>query len=95
MPIGIARNVLHEYKPDLSKREGYIVNCKSDNFKNKLHYTVNAIGLDDSDCLSSCLYMNADNAQEHPTTKLVSALANHRNSETPIYPMSEMPILTY
>ncbi len=94
MPVDIASNIL-QCKPDLSKREDYAVNLESDNFKNVLHQVVDAAGLDDAGCLSGCLYRDADNARELPTTKLVLILANHENSGTPIDPVSKAPILSY
>ena len=63
--------------------------------ENKLHHIVDATGLNDLGCLSSCLYTDIDNAQEHPTTKLIPALTNHKDSKIPINPISEAPVLTY
>lgn len=92
--VSITNNIL-QYKPDLSKQEGYIVNLKSDNFKNKFHNVVNTIDLDDSICLTDYLYTNANNALEHPTTKVTSILINHKNLRILINLMSEVPVLTY
>lgn len=94
MPVGIASNVL-QFEPDLSKWEGYAINLESDNFKNELHQSIDVTALDDLGCLSGCLYTDIDNAQGHPTTKLVSIPANHKNSGTSINPTSKVPILTY
>ena len=94
VPIDIASNIL-QYKPDLSKQKGYAVNFQSDNFKNKLYQLVNVAGLEYLGYLSGCLYTNTDNAQEHPTTKLVSALVNHKNSGTLIDLMSKALVLSY
>ncbi len=94
MAVGITSKHL-QYKPVLSKRKGYVVNLESDNFENELHQAVNVAGLDDSGYLSGCLYTDAEDAREHPTTKLVSALANHKNSGTSIDPVSKASVLSY
>ncbi len=60
-----------------------------------MYQAVDAVGLDDSGCLSGCLYADADDAREHPTTKLVSTLANHKNSGTLIDPAPKAPVLCY
>lgn len=39
--------------------------------------------------------MDTDNPREHPTIKFVSALANHKNSRTPINPALKALVLTY
>ena len=94
MLVSIANRVLY-YNPNISKREGYAVDLEIDNFKNKLYHTVNTIGLNDLGCLIGGLYIDTDNAWEYPTTKLISALANHKNSEITIHLISEIPILIY
>ena len=94
MPVGITSRIL-QCKPDISKQEGYSVDLEANNLENELHHIVDATGLNDLGCLSGYLYTDADNAQEHPTTKLISALANHKDSETPIDPASEAPVLMY
>lgn len=43
MLVSIASNVL-QYKSDLIKQDSYAINLKFDNFENKLHQTVNAVG---------------------------------------------------
>lgn len=77
-----------------SEQEGYTINLESNNIKNELHQAVDASNLDDSDNLSDCLYMDADNTQKYPITKLVSPLTNYKNSETPINPVSKVSVLT-
>ncbi len=94
MLVSIASNIL-QYKPNLSKREGYSINLESNNFKNELHQAVNAAGLDDLGCLSGCLYTDVDDAREHSTTKLVLALVNHKNSGTLINFASKASVLSY
>lgn len=94
MPVGLVSRVL-QCEPGISEREGYSVDLEADNLENELHHVVDATGLNDSGCLYNCLYTDADDAQEHPTTKLISALANHKDSETPIDPASEAPVFTY
>ena len=94
MPIGIASNIL-QCEPNLGKWEGYAVNLEFDNFKNELHQAVNAASQDDSGGLSGCFYIDADNAREHPTTKLVTVLTNHKNLGTLIYPTSKAPVFSY
>lgn len=94
VPVGIASRVL-QCEPDISEQEGYSVDLEADNLEKELHHAVDAAGLNDSGCLSGCLYTDTDNVREHPTTKLISALANHKDSETPIDPASEAPVLTY
>lgn len=88
-------NIVLQFRPDRSKSEGYAMNLDSYNFKIKWHYTVKSAGLDDSSCLTGCLYIDANNAWEHLTTKLVSALANHKNARTLINSKSEMVVFTY
>lgn len=78
MPAGIANRIL-QGKPDVGKQEGYAADLETDNYKNELHHAVDTAGLDDSGCPSMCLYTDADNARENPTTKLISALANHKD----------------
>lgn len=56
-----------------------MVNFKAKNFKNKLYYTINAVNLNDSYYLSGYLYINANNPQKYLTTKLISAMPNHKN----------------
>lgn len=51
---------------------------KAKNFKNDLYHTINSTGIDNLGLLSGCLYTNADNTQEHPAIKLVSAITNHK-----------------
>ncbi|WP_375449087.1 DUF6570 domain-containing protein [uncultured Nostoc sp.] len=105
VPVSIASRVL-QCEPDISEREGYSVDLEADNLENELHHeadnlendlhhAVDVAGLNDLGCLSGCLYTDADDARDHPTTKLISALANHKDSETPIDPASEAPVLTY
>lgn len=60
MPVGITSNVL-QCNPNFSKREGYVNNLESNNFKNELHQAVNIASLDDLGCLSDYLYTDADN----------------------------------
>lgn len=60
-----------------------------------MHYAVDAVCLNDLGYLRDCLYTNANNAQEHPTTKLILILANHKDSKTPINPASEATVLIY
>lgn len=45
-----------------NERKRYITNLKIDNYKNKLHYTINNAGLNGFNLLSSCLYTNTNNA---------------------------------
>lgn len=94
LPVGITSNVL-QYKCNLSKQKGYAINLASMNFENKLYQVFDITGLDDSGCLSGYLYKNANNTWEHLTTKLVSTLANHKNSGTSIDLLSEAPVFTY
>lgn len=61
MLVGITSNIL-QYKPDLSKQEGYVINLESDNFKSNLYHTVNIVDLENSNYLSGCLYMDVDDA---------------------------------
>ena len=74
---------------------GYVVNLESDNFENKLHHKVVVTGLNNSSCLSSCLHTDANNVGEHLTTKLISVLANHKDSGTPIDSILEVLLLIY
>lgn len=46
-------------------------------------------------CLSNCLYTDTENAQKHLTIKLISVLANHKDSKTTINPASKAPVLIY
>ena len=94
VPVGIASCVL-QYEPDISKRESYSVYLEANNFENELHHVVDAASLDVSNCLSGCLYTDVDDAGKHSTTKLISALANHKDSKTLIDPALEASVLTY
>lgn len=60
MLISIASRVL-QYKPNISKQNGYFIDLEANNFQNKLHFVVNATSLNDFSCLSDYLYVNADN----------------------------------
>ena len=82
-------------KSDISKQEGYFIDLEADNLKNELYHAVDDTSLNDLGCLSDCLYTDADDIQKHLTTKLISALANYKDSEIPIDPISKAPILTY
>lgn len=94
MLVGIANNIL-QYQTDLNKPGDYTVNLESNNFKNKLYQAVDTVDLDDLICPTGCLYTDTDNAWEHTTTKLVLALANHKNFRTSINSTSKAPVLTY
>lgn len=94
VPVGIA-SCISQCEFDISKWKSYVVYLEANNFENKLHYIVNATGLNDLGCLNSCLYTDIDNIQEYLTIKLISILANYKNSEIPINPASEVLVLIY
>ena len=94
MPVGIANCIL-QCKPDISKQESYAIDFEDDSFENVLHHAFDAAGPNDLDCLSGCLYTDIDNAQKHTNSKLVLALANHKDFETTINPVLEVPVLIY
>lgn len=94
MLIGIASNVLY-CKPDISKKNGYFINLKANNFEKKLYHVVDLIALNNLSCLSSCLYMDIDNTQNHPTTKFISSVPNYKDLKTPIDPTSEILVIIY
>lgn len=56
---------------------------------------INTIGLDNLSCWNGCLYKDANNAQEYLITKLVSILANHKNSGLFVNLISEAAMLIY
>lgn len=58
--------------------ESYATNLEIENFKNNLHYIIKSIRLIDLGLLSGFLYTNANNAQDHLTKKLVSAIYCHK-----------------
>lgn len=92
MLIDISNNIL-KYKSNLIKQKNYTINLGSNNFENKLHHIINAAGSDNLGYLSSWLYINIDNTCKHPTIKLVLVLANHKNLEVLIDPLSKMLVL--
>lgn len=49
-----------QYNANSDKRKRYITNLEIDNYKNKLYYTVNDAGLNNSWLLNSCLYTDAN-----------------------------------
>lgn len=59
------------------KKKGYIASFENDNDENDFHHTTNNAHLQDDGILSGCLYIDTDGTWEHPTTRLVSAIANH------------------
>lgn len=93
VPTGIVNRVLR-CDPDSEEREGYAANLESDNYENELHSAVNDAGLNDSGLLSGCLYTDADDAREHPTMKLVSAVTNYKRGAA-LSDNVDLPILTY
>lgn len=50
-----------------------------DDFKNNLNYTLNNIGIGNSDFLCKYLYININNIQEYLNIKLVLTICNHKN----------------
>lgn len=92
--VDIASCIL-QYEPNISKQEDYAIDLETENFENEFHHLVDTNSLNDSGCLSGCLYVDADNSQKHPTTNLISVLANHKDSGTPINPALEVLLLTY
>ena len=74
IPAGLSNRVL-QCDEDQQEREA---DLSTDNYENDLHHAVNDAGIDDSGILSGCLYTDADDAREHPTMKLVSAVTNYK-----------------
>lgn len=77
-----------------TEREGYAALLEPQNLENNLHSTVDDTQLQNNGILSGCLYTDTDNTRQHPTTKLVSAIANHHQLLSQI-PRSSLPTLTY
>ena len=94
MPVNIASCNLN-CKSNISKKEDYFVDLEANNFENELYFAVDAAGLNNFSGLSGCLYTNADNAQDHLITKLISTLANYKDSKTPINLAREAPVFMY
>lgn len=59
-----------------------------------MHYTVNNANLNDSGLLSGCLYTDTDDAQKHPTMKLISAVTNYKRGAD-VSDNVDLSILTY
>lgn len=66
------------YIADFDEWEEYIINIKIDNFKKKLNYTMNDIGLNNSGLLSDYLYTDIDNIWKNLTLKLLSTITNYK-----------------
>lgn len=74
----ITSNIL-KFKSDLSKQKINVNIFKFENLKNKLDYAVYTTGLNNSDAVNSCLYININNVKKHLAIKLVLALINYKN----------------
>lgn len=82
IPTGIADRVL-QCESGLAERQGYAVDLETEHFENDLHYAIEDAGLADSGVLSGCLYTDADDVREHLTTKLLFAIQNGQQFNTP------------
>lgn len=65
-----------------------------DNSKNELHYIINDAGLNDSGLLNGWLYIDANNAWEYLTLKLIFIVINYKQVVA-LSQNLDLSILTY
>lgn len=82
------------YDPDQEKQGGYAADLYTNNCENEFHHIVDGIRLNNTDFLSGCLYIDANDTRTHPTIKLVSAITNYKNKAA-LNEHINLPVLTY
>ena len=76
VPSGIAEHVVDCGKNN-SKKQSYGMDLKADNFEDNFHAAASQAQSENTK-LSGCVYTDANQICEHPTSKLISALVNNK-----------------
>lgn len=92
VPTGIADEVLH-CEADSTEKQGYAADLETDNFENDLQQAMDDASLNAVGMTGGCLYTDVDNIREHPTSKLLSAVANRNMLDEST--RADVPPLTY
>ena len=76
MPAGLAKSVV-ECGVDHSEKQGYRADLETDNLEDDFHAATQEAGFDNT-AISGCVYTDANQIRDHPTSKLISAIANNK-----------------
>ena len=75
VPTGIVEHIV-ECGPNHFEKQGYCTDLEANNFEDNFYAAVDQTGSDNS-ILGGCVYTDACQTREHPTSKLLSAIANN------------------
>lgn len=80
VPIEISERVL-QCGSDHTEKQGYAADLEAENLEDDFQASIATAGLDSSGLLGGCLYTDANNTREHPTSRLLSAVSNYKRSQ--------------